>query len=76
MNEFEKSVSKIKIYLGVLDDRERDIIEMRFGLKEDKKKYTLDLVGKKHKISRERVRQIEDKAMKKILEAENDLYKQ
>jgi len=75
MNEFKKSVTKIKIYLGVLDDREREIIKMRFGLKNGKKA-TLQEVADNYKLSRERIRQIEDKAIKKILEAENSIHMQ
>jgi RNA polymerase primary sigma factor len=51
--------------LGALSDRERRIIEMRFGLG-DGRRYTLDEVGQQFGITRERVRQIENKALRKL----------
>lgn len=47
-----------------LDEREREILKMRIGW--DGKEYTLEEVGKKFKITRERVRQIEAKAIRKL----------
>lgn len=49
-----------------LHDRAIDVIMNRFGLTEDGKKKTLEEIGKKYKITRERVRQIEDAAIKLI----------
>jgi RNA polymerase primary sigma factor len=51
--------------LASLSDRERRIIEMRFGLG-DGRRYTLDEVGQELGITRERVRQIEKKALGKL----------
>ena len=48
-----------------MPEREREILDMRFGLS-DGKTYTLAEVSKKFKISRERVRQIEEQALKKL----------
>jgi len=48
-----------------MSDREKKILEMRFGLKDDKS-YTLDEVGKKFGVTPERVRQIEARAIQKI----------
>jgi len=73
MKEFKQSVDKIEIYLGTLDDREQDIIRMRFGLI-DGKKSTLEEVGSKYGITRERVRQIEDRAVKKITKTQEILH--
>lgn len=56
-----------------LSERERKIIELRFGLTEEGK-LTLSEVGKKIDLSRERIRQIETKVLKKLREsAENKL---
>lgn len=46
-------------------DRERDILSRRFGLTGDKSE-TLDKIGRLHKLTRERVRQIESASIKKI----------
>ncbi len=51
--------------LASLSERERRVIEMRFGLG-DGRRYTLDEVGQEFGITRERVRQIENKALGKL----------
>ncbi|MDD4358621.1 MAG: sigma-70 family RNA polymerase sigma factor [Candidatus Pacebacteria bacterium] len=48
-----------------LTDREQEILKMRFGLK-DGATYTLEEVGQKFNVTRERIRQIEAKALEKI----------
>ncbi len=50
----------IKRLLGVLNERSQDVIVSRFGLGNDTKRMTLEAIGKKYKITRERVRQIEN----------------
>lgn len=50
----------IKRLLSVLGDRSQDVITSRFGLGNDPKRMTLEAIGKKYKITRERVRQIEN----------------
>jgi RNA polymerase primary sigma factor len=47
-----------------LDEREREILKMRYGF--DGKEYTLEEVGRIFKITRERVRQIEAKALRRL----------
>src|SRR6185295_3446561 len=49
-----------------LPDRSRDVIVSRFGLKAKSKAETLDAIGKRYGITRERVRQIENHAIKLI----------
>ncbi|MGX7586162.1 sigma-70 family RNA polymerase sigma factor [Candidatus Vidania fulgoroideorum] len=56
---------KINNFLINLKDRELDIIESRFGIN-DKKKETLEEIGKRLNITRERVRQIETIALNKL----------
>ena len=51
--------------LKVMSPREKDVLDMRFGLK-GKKTHTLAEVADKLKVSRERVRQIEELALKKL----------
>ena len=54
--------------LPVLDDRELKIITMRFGL-DGKKEMTLEEVGRKFKVTRERIRQLQNIALRKIKRA-------
>ena len=51
--------------LALLNPKERDVIERRFSL-DSKPKETLDKIGKSYSITRERVRQIEAVALKKL----------
>lgn len=53
-----------------LMDRERDILTRRFGLSGEKNE-TLEKIGQLHKLTRERVRQIENASIKKIKRLEN-----
>lgn len=55
---------------GDLMDRERDILTRRFGLDGDKNQ-TLEKIGQIHKLTRERVRQIENASIKKIKRLDN-----
>ena len=49
-----------------LTDREKEVLMLRFGLNEDRKEYTLEEIGQKYGITRERIRQIEVKARNKL----------
>ena len=51
--------------LKVLNDREKDVIKKRFGIDEDQA-FTLEEIGKEFNVTRERIRQIELKALKKL----------
>ncbi len=51
--------------LGTLSDRERQVLAMRFGL-EDGRARTLEEVGREFGVTRERIRQIEAKALRKL----------
>lgn len=51
--------------LGALTEREQKIIKMRFGL-DDGKNHTLEEVGQEFSVTRERIRQIEAKALAKL----------
>ena len=51
--------------LNVLDPREREVLEMRFGLVDGQAR-TLEEVGQEYGVTRERVRQIEAKALRKL----------
>lgn len=52
--------------LGSLSDREARVLKMRFGLDENKRSMTLEEVGREFGVTRERIRQIEAKALRKL----------
>jgi len=56
---------KIEELLSKMNPREREIIELRYGLKDDRK-YTLEEAAKKFGLTRERVRQIEEATLNKL----------
>ncbi len=56
---------QIRQVLGFLSEREREVLEMRFGLN-DGKDHTLEEVGREFGVTRERIRQIEAKALRKL----------
>lgn len=56
---------QIKDVLSILNERERKVLILRFGL-EDGKQRTLEEVGKEFNVTRERIRQIEGKALRKV----------
>jgi len=55
----------VKEMLGSLTEREQKILKLRFGL-EDGKSHTLEEVGQEFSVTRERIRQIEAKALAKL----------
>jgi RNA polymerase primary sigma factor len=55
----------LKDVLTTLTERERNILEMRFGLNDGYQR-TLEEIGKQYKVTRERIRQIEAKALRKL----------
>ena len=56
---------EVQELLETLNDREKEVISLRFGLGKDRT-YTLEEIGESLGITRERVRQIESKAMEKL----------
>jgi RNA polymerase primary sigma factor len=74
-----KSAIELRDILGTLSQREQRILELRFGLADGRER-TLEQVGKEFNLTRERIRQIEAKAIAKLrhparvgdLEALND----
>jgi len=56
---------QIEDMLEALSIREREVLYFRFGL-EDGHSYTLEEVGRKFGVTRERIRQIEAKALRKL----------
>jgi RNA polymerase primary sigma factor len=52
--------------LNVLDDRERMIIESYFGINTECESMTLEAIGEKYNLTKERIRQIKEKAIRKL----------
>ncbi len=64
--ERETVKKNLEYILDMLDEREAKIIKMRYGI--DGPKYTLEQVGEEFQVTRERVRQIEQKVLQKLKE--------
>ncbi|MEA3290145.1 MAG: RNA polymerase sigma factor RpoD [Campylobacterota bacterium] len=62
----EDLLGQIDQILGQLNEREQAVIRMRFGLLDDKSDRTLEEIGNTLSVTRERVRQIESSAIKKL----------
>ncbi len=62
-NDLKDQIDEV---LDQLNERERAVIQMRFGLMPDESDRTLEEIGKELNVTRERVRQIESSAIKKL----------
>lgn len=62
----ESMLDDIKNMLDQLSQKERDVLILRFGLNNDGNKKTLDEIGSIYGVSRERIRQIENRAISKL----------
>jgi RNA polymerase primary sigma factor len=63
-----------EIFDEILTEREAEVLKLRFGLTEEGVAHTLEEIGEKLGVSRERVRQVETNALKKVkteIEREN-----
>jgi len=58
--------TEIKHSFQILSDREQEVIKYYFGMNEYGQTYSLDEIGEKMDLTRERVRQIKDKAIRKM----------
>ena len=61
----EEVTKKVQDVLATLDTREADVLVRRYGLN-NQKAQTLEEIGREYKLSKERIRQIEEKALKKL----------
>jgi len=58
-------VNEVERVLAPLSDREREVLRLRYGLGSDRE-YTLEEIGRRLSVTRERVRQIESRALQKL----------
>ena len=65
MTSYSLLREKLSDVLTTLTERERKILEMRFGLADGYER-TLEEIGKMYNVTRERIRQIEAKALRKL----------
>ncbi len=63
---------KLQVILATLTPREQEILRLRFGLGGESE-HTLEEIGKRFKVSRERIRQIEKRALQKLKMASESL---
>ena len=57
--------NEVERALAPLSDREKEVLRLRYGLGTDRE-YTLEEIGKRLSVTRERVRQIESRALQKL----------
>lgn len=62
----ENLFDDIRKMLGQLSPKERDVLILRYGLDNNGTKKTLDEIGSQYGVSRERIRQIENRAISKL----------
>jgi len=60
--------------LSLLDEREREIIESYFGLNTECETMTLEAIGERYGLTKERIRQVKNKALMKLRFNSHDLY--
>lgn len=65
---------EINDVLSVLDDREKKIIELYFGINSEYESMTLEAIGEKFGLTKERIRQIKEKAIRKLRHNSEKLY--
>jgi RNA polymerase primary sigma factor len=62
----ESMIERVRAAVSELDDKEREVVELRFGLDRDGEMRTLQEIGDELHLSRERIRQIEARAKEKL----------
>lgn len=70
----ERIKSQLNKTLSILDDREKNIIQCYFGIDTDCEAMTLEAIGEKYGLTKERIRQIKEKAIRKLRHNAHDLY--
>jgi len=72
--EIDKLKKTINGTLKVLDKRERGIIECYYGLNRDCEPMTLEAIGDRYGLTKERIRQIKEKAIRRLRHNNEELY--
>lgn len=62
-------VYRVRRALQILEDREKVVIEAYFGI--NQREMTLEEIGSKYNLTRERVRQIKEKAIRRLRQLSN-----
>tara|TARA_R110001592_G_scaffold138636_2_gene358081 strand:+ start:4242 stop:5078 length:837 start_codon:yes stop_codon:yes gene_type:complete len=62
----DKIKEEIKNILSKLDPREKEVLESYFGINKDYDGMTLEAIGEKYNLTKERIRQIKEKAIRRI----------
>ena len=70
----ERVKAELNKTLEILDERERAIIECYFGVNIDTEAMTLEAIGERYGLTKERIRQIKEKAIRKLRHNAHDLY--
>lgn len=60
--------------LSILDAREKDIVESYYGVNRDSEPMTLEAIGEKYNLTKERIRQIKEKALRRLRFNSSDLF--
>jgi RNA polymerase primary sigma factor len=72
--ELHKLKKTINDTLTILDKRERGIIECYYGINRDCEPMTLEAIGDKYNLTKERIRQIKEKAIRRLRHNNDELY--
>ena len=70
----DKIKEEIKNILSKLEPREKEVLESYFGLNKDYDGMTLEAIGEKYDLTKERIRQIKEKAIRRIRFNANGLF--
>lgn len=70
----ERLKKELNNTLSILDEREKTIIESYFGINTNCEAMTLEAIGEKYNLTKERIRQIKEKAIRKLRYNAEELY--
>ena len=70
----ERIKNELNKTLSILDERERTIIQCYFGIDINSEAMTLEAIGERYGLTKERIRQIKEKAIRKLRHNAHDLY--